>query len=221
MKLLFIITWSFYTLAVAQATTESLSSKVSLNLGPYRGEEPLFGGEPSGESKEACRPSASNFATFQGTPAEKIIENLYPDAKDSFDESNTTISLSGQWMTFGLVIDNSNADGSYLIIDHLVFMVQSNDEKQVLNHVKVIKPGYCGLPFLYIIPPDTIQPYRITSHNPLKNLTLYVDNFPVIDPSETPPQYKMNVTLMGRFISENGEIKEPFYKDFEVPISMF
>ena len=215
--LLFIITWSFYTLAVAQNSSEILSSKVYLNISPHpneeREEEPLFG-EPSGESQEVCRPSASNFATFQGTPVAQIIENLYPDAKDSFDESNTTISLSGQWMKLGLVIDNSNADGSYLIIDHLVFLVQSNDEKQPL-YVKIIKPGYCGLPFLYIIPPDTIQPYRRQSKNPLKNLKLYLDNFPVIDP------YKMHVIAVGRFVSENGETKEPFYKDFEVPISMF
>ena len=91
---------------------------------------------------------------------------------------------------------------------------------------KTIPSGYCGLPFLYLVAPGQSVKYEPLSDNPLWNLSIYVDDIPIIDASKLPerqnklpggatlilPQYKIEVLFIGEFLLQDGQFIQPFRK---------
>lgn len=195
--------WFHYTLAEAQDMGEPLSSQVDF-LVMERG----LSIEPPVTEEVACRPSSTDFKVLE-TDLAQVIGSLYPNQSD---ETPLTLTVSGNWMKVNLNIINNNEDGSYLVIDHITFQAKGSYNGQELYHERTLWPGYCGLPFLYLVPSQSYQQYKPQSKNPLQNLTLIVDGFPEIKDDH---EYEVTLTVIGRFVSENGENKKLFLRQFE------
>ena len=144
------------------------------------------------------------------------------------DSSGYTV-VSGSWLKFALaIVRNTNwkeGESYILMVDQLVFVVKEAEGGRVFHHAKILKAGdYCGLPFVYVLPPEkTYLRYEPRLDNPLENLALYIDGLPLIEntadsgsdislPEIPKPEYEIELTLTGRFISEQGETVAPFIK---------
>ena len=196
--------WFHYTLAEAQGMEEPLSSQVDF-LVMERG----LSMEPPTTEEVPCRPPSTNFKVLETDPIAQVMGSLYPDESD---ETPLTLTVSENWMKVNLTVVNHNEDGSHLVIDHITFRAQGSYKEQVLNHVRTLGPDYCGLPFLYLVSSSTFLQYKPQSTNPLQNLTLIVDGFPVIEDDH---EYEIALIAMGRFVSEDGKTQKPFFKQYE------
>ena len=145
---------------------------------------------------------------------------------EEMDSSGRTV-VSGSWLKFALAIARNESwregENYTLMVDHLVFVVKEAKGGQVFHHAKILKAGYCGLPFLYVLPPEkTYLRYDPRLDNPLENLVLYIDGLPIIENAVADsgdnvslieaPEYEIEATFTGRFISEQGETAAPFIK---------
>lgn len=183
------------------------------------------------EPKEVvCRSFVpADWEALKEVPGIEPFINWYESKHTSTDVvSSGHTFVSGSWLKFAFaIVRNANwEEGQYytLMVDHLIFVVRAEEEGQVFNHAKILKAGYCGLPFLYVLPPEkTYIRYEPRFNNPLENLALYIDGFPVIDSIEdsgfsesesvtSVPIYEVELTLTGRFISEEGKTIAPFIK---------
>ena len=177
-----------------------------------------------------CRPFVPlNWEALQKVSGLNPFINWYESEHESrdIDSSGYTV-VSGSWLKFALVIARNvswkEGENYTLMVDHLVFIIKEAKEGRVFHHAKILKTGYCGLPFLYVLPPEkTYLRYEPRYGNPLENLALYVDGLPIdkraMDSNspeskslEAVPEYEIELTLTGRFISRQGETVAPFIR---------
>ena len=207
----------------AKSKGEELSCKVKTIPSYYPAHEQvggltLYGESMFSEREVDCRVASFDSKTIQQIPGWEDIVGLNETAVDP-----VKTLVSGAWMRFGLIVGNNNVgeNGNYtVVIDHLTLMARGKHSQNVFNHVRPLRSGYCGMPFLYVVPPGNTVDYRPLSDNPMENLTLYLDGIPVMEsiesnqPIKIIPEYKMEFTLMGWFVSEDGSSVEPFFKRF-------
>ena len=206
---------------------EELSCKVKIIPSYYpalsheqSGSITLFGESMFSEKEVDCRMASMNKDWYfnQAIPGLRHIAT-----GGDFSESVTgpvKTSVSGAWMRFGLVLGNNNVgEGAHtLIIDYITLTARGKYESQVFNHVQTLGPGYCDAPFLYVVSPGNTLDYRPFSDNPQENLTLYLDGIPYLvssasgSPERIIPAQEMELTLLGRFISEDGSKVKLFFK---------
>ena len=182
-----------------------------------------FFGRPadaSGEQKDMevhCRPKLPDMQRILAAPELAGLSFLYGESGPV--SSDNTVSVSGNWLKFGLQIENE-AEGWILVIEKMSLLAMGEYEGQVFYNLKIFPDGYCGLPFFYVVPDGISLNHDAFSDNPLENLTLYFDGFPGINAvsgaGNTVPEYKIELTLLGRFISvgSDGETSSvaPFFK---------
>ena len=224
-----------------------LSSNVVVHYLPYgKGDviqpkrNPRLAYSPEGE-EVPCRPEHPDLEDIRDVEDLKVISKLLlGDEEETDPEGNqregrdepVNVSVSGGWIKLGFLISNNNSGvgkNYTLKIDRLEFHGNGNCEREgqppCVFH-RTISSGYCELPFLYLVPPGASVHYIPLDNNPLENLTIYVDNIPIIDASTLPerdnklpggatlilPQYKVEVLLIGDFLLEDGKAIEPFRK---------
>ena len=98
----------------------------------------------------------------------------------------------GNWTKFGLVIQNSTE--FTLVIDTIKYHARASCGDEILDHNGEFDSSYCSsegetAPYLYIVPPakkGVIVKYIPKSANPFDNLTLIIDQFPIIDRTDEP-----------------------------------
>ena len=144
------------------------------------------------------------------------------------------VPVSGGWIKLGLLIDNKNAGPGRnytLLVERLEYSADGQCEREGLEPCKsygTIASGYCILPFLYLVPSAKRVDYKPLSNDPLHNMTIYLDNLPVIDRTRPQdgegkdplpggaslilPQYKITMVLTGSFLLGDGTVIEPFLK---------
>ena len=200
---------------------EGLSSKVKIIPSYYPAHEQtggltLFGESMFSDQEVDCRVTSFDSQTIQQIPDWEDIVGLSEVATGP-----VKTSVSGAWMRFGLIVGNKwekEVTNYTVVIDHLTLMARGKHDQQVFNHVRTLRSGYCGMPFLYVVPPGNTVDYRPLSDDPMENLTLYLDGIPVVEsiernqPIKIIPEYEMEFTLMGWFISEDGSLVQPFFK---------
>ena len=194
------------------------------------------------EEEVPCRKEQPNIRSIREIEdLEVIAKLLLGDSEEDEDQDGNQrqnsdepveVTVNGGWIQLGLLIDNKNSGvgrNYTLVIDQLQFHWDGNCEREGQGECKgsdTISSGYCDLPFLYLVPSGLKVDYKPLSDNPLHNLVLYVDGFEVLDSSsvsaednELPggafriyPQYKVELTLTGRFLLEDGKTIEPFIK---------
>ena len=189
-----------------------------------------------------CRPQRPDLRDIQNIKGLRVISKLL-QARQGIEQNQSenqgtrrsepvNVSVQGGWIKLGFFIDNKNTGPGRnftLKIDRLEIYGNGNCEQEgqpPCPYRKTIPTGYCGLPFLYLVRPGTSIEYQTLSPNPLWNLSIYVDNIPVIDASQLPqrqnrlpggatlilPQYKMEVLFIGEFLLEDGQTFRPFRK---------
>ena len=203
-----------------------LSSKVTVYLssGPDSGGN-LFSGladsSKRAEGKELiCRSFSAVSLPEESIPGRETIIKWtgLSEWMDKGAEGPVKTSVSGIYIHFGLVIINGNSEET-LVIDTVSINGRGAYNGQTFNYSKSLNAGYCGLPFFYVVAPGEDLSYHPLSENFLENLTLYMDGFPVVDstreeePQIVIPEYDIELTLMGWFVSEEREDQsKPFFK---------
>lgn len=123
-----------------------------------------------------------------GLKQEFIDEFFGEQESESEERSNNDpvrTNVEGNWLKFGLWIANKN--NFYLVIDSLIYNATAIHKGQSFSHTGTIESSYCdNSPFLYFIPPNHKAPYEPFSRNPLRNLTVFISGFPIIDRSNQP-----------------------------------
>ena len=203
----------------------NLSSKVTVYLsGPDSGGS-LFSGlaEPSkrAEKKELiCRSFSSVSPADESIPGWKTIMQWtgLHGLKDGGGDGPVKTSVSGIYLQLGLIIINGNI-GETLVIDTVSVNGQGTYNGRIFNYSASLNAGYCGLPFFYVVSAGQDVSYHPLSENFLENLTLYMGGFPVVDSAEEQraviviPEYDIELTLMGWFVSEEREDQsKPFFQ---------
>ena len=175
-----------------------------------------------------------DWEALKETPGLESFIKWYESKHTSTDVvSSGTTQVSGNWVKFAFtIIRNSDWEEGKkytLMVDHISFVARTVGEDWVFNHAKILKANdYCGLPFLYVLPPEkTYLRYEPRLNNPLENLALYIDRLyieelPAVDTEESDssddtslmkiPVYEIEATITGRFISEQGQTVAPFVK---------
>ena len=196
----------------------------------------LYSGLMVSDSKEVeCRPKQIDLEPIKRIPGWEIIANLTNLDESPSEEAVTgpiKTVVSGGWLKLGFVIVNASnqlgqSEGYNLVIDHLTISAFGKHDGRVINFVKTIHSpdsNYCGLPFLYIVPPGTTVRHVTSSESdhPLENLTLYLDGFPFVESVDGDqsvaelPKYTVRLDLMGWFISKDGSSAEPFSKRIQL-----
>lgn len=217
---------AFGSCSVAQSAESdgSLSAKLSAKVKiifayyPSPSHEQGYGSILFGESmfleKEVdCRVVSFSPNTIPQIPGLENVIDLTDFSKSATGAPAKT-NVSGAWMQFGIILGNPNTgtDNNYtLVIDQVILRAQGKYDQQELSYVKIIRArDYCGAPFLYVVSPGNILEYQPFSDNPLENLTFYLDGIPVVESIEEDelvkiiPDYEMEFTLMGWFVSEDG-----------------
>lgn len=220
--------------SAAKVTTgASLSDKVKFHFSVLLdsdGKLSLFYGKPSSvpeqssEMEVRCRPNSPDMQSILAEPALAPLSFLYGESTSVF--SGNTVSVSGNWLKLGLQIENKTKDW-ILVIEDIVLFAEAEHEGEVFHYRQDLSRGYCGLPFLYVVPDGISLHYDPFSDNPLENLTLYIDGFPSIDGTSgagsTVPEYKMDLVIFGRFISIRDDKKpsvEVFLKKLKLTTSL-
>ena len=199
----------------------------------------LYNGLMVSDSKEVeCRPHPIDLEPIKRIPGWEIIANLI-NLDESLSEEDAAgpikTVVSGGWLKLGLVIVNASnkfgqSEGYNLVIDHLTISALGKHDGRVINFVKTIHSpdsNYCGLPFLYMVPPGTtVSHATLPKHpgfeHPLTNLTLYLDGFPFVESVDGDqsvaelPKYTVRLDLMGWFISKDGSSVEPFSRRIQL-----
>ena len=202
-----------------------LSAQVDLHISPYeRGSGGASLLAPLSDSEAACRPLPPQETTVQKSfehdriPALEALLSSYKQP----DSSLVPVEEGRRFIRFGFVIYNKNSNHS-LLIDRLTVLAEGESEGRIYQNARILDPGYCGLPFLYFLPPKGYLRYKPFSDNPRENLTLVLDGFPVVKFFDTAenltkiktPSYNLELILTGRFISQAaaGVLEEkPFFK---------
>ena len=190
-----------------EAASQSLSSKVSFFAAIEGGGGEGFGLQKnSAPSTDECRPEN---VTKESLRAAALSESLFSLYDLSFEGGSHIVPIeSGGSLKLRFIIHN-NTDYT-LLVERLSFAAQGKSGGAYTIHAKTLAANYCGLPFLYAAAPKDIAPYSQFSGNPLENLTLHLDGFPLdFDP---PPHYSLELVFMGRFIPQDGGDQIPFVK---------
>ena len=144
--------------------------------------------------------------------AESIIDKYFRGDSDEEEAASEAIEqdsspervlpvfteVGNNWIKFGLEIANSTTFP--LIVDNITIYAKAKCGVEVFSHTAQINTGYCSenseLPFLYIVPPQSLVVYNPASDNPdvsnasvstsYNSLTLYFDSFPIIDRRDDP-----------------------------------
>ena len=226
--------------------TGSLEGNVAILILPYgkgsvlQPRKPRLAYSPEGE-EVPCRPERPDLEDIRDVEALKVIAKLLLGDEEEIDSEGNqregrdepvNVSVSGGWIKLGLLISNNNTGPSRnhtLRINRIEIHGNGNCEQEgqpsCVFH-RTITSGYCELPFLYLVPPCSSVEYRPLDNDPLHNLSLYVDNIPIIDASTLPerenklpggvtlilPRYKVEVLLIGDFLLADGTAIQPFRK---------
>ena len=207
----------FHSFGFAQSQ-ETPSDRVDIFISPYpygHGDlSDFFRGVIFSEKEtRPCRPVPVDSVKLGKIPGLQRIFKGGEEISQNSLHTSVNISEPGGWMAFGLSILNHNEDYD-LTVELMSLSAQSVGEDEVLNHGRTVAGGYCGLPFVYFVPAGKSLTYKPLSDNPLENLTVYIGGFPVSRRSNslsvTVPGYQMDLTLLGRFVSESDI--QPFLK---------
>ena len=217
----------------------ALSANVDFHISPYErgsGDASLLAplsdsgpdsGSDSGSDSNAeivCRPLPPLATTVKSSfeadwiPALDSLLSSYEQPESSL----VPVEEGRRVLRFGFVIYNKNPDRS-LLIDRLTVLAEGESGGRIYQNARILGPGYCGLPFLYFLPPKGYLRYKPFSDNPRENLTLVVDGFPFVRDFDSDekltkiktPSYNLELILTGRFIpGENSGLleEEPFFK---------
>ena len=201
---------------------------------------------PQPEGRDVpCRRESPNLRSIRDTTGLDVIADLLLEDEIEAEEGGdpqerisrrepVNVTVTGAWMKFGLLIDNKNTGvgrNHTLVVEQLEYFVDGQCERDGQPPCKIIgaiEPGYCGLPFLYLVPSGKKVEYKPLSNDPLHNLTIYLSNLPVIDRTQQSlegkdtslpggaffilPQYKVTLVLTGSFLLEDGTVFEFFLK---------
>ncbi|MCY4512400.1 MAG: hypothetical protein OXB86_01780 [Bdellovibrionales bacterium] len=228
--------------------TGSLESNVDILVLPWgkddalRPRAPRLSYSPEGEEL-SCRPNQPDLRDIEGVEGLKVISKLLLEKEEQEQEENqegnqragrdepVNVTVQGGWIKLAFFINNANTgvDKNYILrIDRLEIHGNGNCEREgqppCVFH-RTISSG-CGLPFLYLLPPCSSVNYKPLESDPLQNMTVYVDNIPVIDASVLPerenrlpggatlilPKYEITVLFIGGFLLETGQTIKPFRK---------
>ena len=221
-----ILLMAFGAMAQSADLETDLSSKVKVIPSYYPapsyeqiGGLTLFGESMFSEKEVDCRVASLGTNALQQIPGLEHITSVTSVSRLFSGTSTSPVktSVSGAWMRFGLVLGNNNV-GATLVVDHVTLTTRGTYNSQIFNHVQTLGPGYCDAPFLYVVSPGNTLDYRPFSDNPLENLTLYLDGIPVVDSSESDlpmrviPKQRVELTLLGWFVSREGSSVAPFSK---------
>lgn len=206
-----------------------ISSKDSVGNGTV-----LYNGLAVSENKEVeCRPYPIDLEPIKKIPGWEFIADL-TNLDESLSEEDAAgpvkTFVSGGWLKLGLLIVNSSnklgqSEGYNLLIDYLTISAFGIHDGRAIKHVKTIHSpefNYCGLPFLYMVPPGTVVRHMTTSSRPLENLTLYLDGFPFVESVDGDqsvvefPKYTVGLDLRGWEISKDGSSVKPFSRRIQV-----
>ena len=221
-----------------------LSANVNIIVLPYGKGSVLQPRVPrlaySAESEDlACRPEQPNLQNIRDIAQLKVISKLLLGDEEEGDEENqqegrdepVNVSVQGGWIKLGFLVSNNNSgegQAYVLRVDRLEFHGNGNCEQYgqppCVFHQTIT--DYCDLPFVYLVTPGEAAHYKPVDVNPLENLTIYVDQIPVIDAATLPardnklpggatlilPQYTVEVLFVGEFLLEDGTALQPFRK---------
>ena len=225
--------------------TGSLEGNVTILVLPYgkgsvlQPRRPRLAYSPEGE-EVSCRPERPDLENIQNINNLEIISKLLLGDEEEDPEGNqragrnepVNVSVQGGWIQLGFLVSNSNTgvDRNYILrISRIEIHGNGNCEQEgqppcVFHHT--VTSGYCELPFIYLVPPCSSVEYNPLDSDPLKNLTIYVSNIPVLDTSILParenklpggatlvlPRYKIEALFIGDFLLRDGTAVQPFRK---------
>lgn len=228
-----------------------LASGVRVIIFPYgkgnvvQPRSPRLNYSPEGK-QVPCRKQRPNLRLIRGIDQLEVVAELLlgnpeeGEGQEGNQRQNSdepvNVGVEGGWIQFGLSIQNPNlgVGKNYpLVINRLEFYWNGNCRREGLAEDCVgshtISSGYCGLPFIYLVPSGQQVDYKPLSENPLHNLVLYVPGFQILDSSALSkennrlpggaslifPQYRVELILVGNFLLEDGTEIEPFVKRTE------
>ena len=214
--LFFIIICSFIFSSCTFTSSSGSGSDVNIVVNPFgpndkiRSFQPFLRIKSQSESEEEmpCRPRPFSLKDLK-----QILENddsididqdyldswldLEETEQSSQEQANSprnlkvVQSIQGSWTKIGLKIENANKE-FFLVIESIAYFGRARYKGQQFSLQGTINPSDCQgeggdlPPFLYFIPPARQVEYKPLSGNPLENLTIYIEGFEVIDPSQDP-----------------------------------
>ena len=238
----------FYTSCQWESDSRSvLSSNIHVVVAPYGPEDKIKPSKPfiltSGGHK-VCRPSPFRFRDAKNILKDAGLEQNALDLLFNIEEEGTEevgptrpgavrVQVGENWLKFGLWIANRNKgkNNFFLVIENIIFKATAVYRGEPLRpHSGNVDAGYCDsgsgggeiAPFLYLIPPNSKSAYSSISNNPLENLTIYIDGFPIIDRSNelsfTQQQRLQRLAEGGQGLTEGSQGRNQIYGSDEIRV---
>ena len=216
-------------------TSFSLNSNITILVQDPTSFRPVLY-PPTTDGMVICRPRPFRFREFreafrsQGVGID-VLDNILGEEEEEGEEGRngadndpTRLEVDGYWLNFGLEIQNHNRgeNNFYLVINRINYSAVAVYRGQTRTNSGTISVGYCGNEedtpnFLYIVPPISTIGYDYESKNPLYNLTIVIDGFPVEDRTgRLSPSEQRRLDIYGRDSSSSDSSPDSLYPPNEL-----